>query len=175
MSAGTIYLREKMKIDDEKWKMIKHLFKKAGYSSMHCAIATVSREGEPHVTPIGSLFLTQTCKGFYFEEYVVHMKRNIEHNQRVCVMALNSSKYFWLKALIRGRFNEPCSIRLMGIAGVKRDATSQELKLFEKVTAPVKWTRGYKLLWGNLKTVRDIRFDSCELVQTGKMTAHLDF
>ncbi len=97
-----------MKIDDEKWKMIKELFKKAGYSSMHCAIATVSLEGEPHVTPIGSLFLTETCKGFYFEEYVVHMKRNIEHNHRVCVMALNSSKWFWLKALIRGQFNEPC-------------------------------------------------------------------
>lgn len=164
-----------MKIDDEKWKMIKELFKKAGYSSMHYAIATVNREGEPHVTPIGSLFLTETCKGFYFEEYVVHMKRNIEHNHRVCVMALNSSKWFWLKALIRGRFNEPCSIRLMGTAGVKRDATSREHRLFQKITGPVKWTRGYKLLWENLKTVRDIRFDSYELVKAGKMTAHLDF
>jgi uncharacterized protein len=164
-----------MKIDDEKWKMIKDLFKKAGYSSMHCAISTVTPEGKPHVTPIGSLFLTKPSKGFYFEEYVVHMKKNIENNHRVCVMALNSSKWFWLKALIRGRFNEPCSIRLMGTAGVRRDATDKEYRLFQKIIGPVKWTRGYKLLWKNLKTVRDIRFDSYELVKAGKMTAHLDF
>jgi len=48
-------------------------------------------------------------------------------------------------------------------------------RTFQKITGPVKWTRGYKLLWKNLKTVREIRFDSYELVQTGKMTANLDF
>lgn len=163
-----------MNIDSEKWKIIKELFKKAGYSSMHFAIATVNREGNPHVTPIGSLFLTETGKGFYFEEYVSQMKRNIEHNHRVCVIAVNSGKWFWLKSLIRGQFNDPCSIRLTGTTGVKREATPQERQFFEKIIGPMKWTRGYKLLWKNLKFVREVRFDSYELVHTGKMTANLD-
>ena len=37
----------------------------------------------------------------------------------------------------------------------------------------VKETKGYKLLWENMKTVRDIQFDSFEPVLTGEMTRDL--
>ena len=42
---------------DADWHVIKRLFRKSFASSIHYAIATVTQDGEPHVTPIGSLIL----------------------------------------------------------------------------------------------------------------------
>jgi hypothetical protein len=166
--------RREMKIDAENWRAIKKLFYQAGMTSMHCAFATANSNGEPHVTPIGSLFLTAQGQGFYFEEYLSHTKKNIEANSRVCVLAVNSSKWFWLRSLMKGRFLAPFSVRLSGTAGSRREATPGELKLLGKMVKPVKWTRGHDLLWKHLKTVRDIHFDSFEPVKTGKMSALLE-
>lgn len=162
-----------MDIDQEKWKIIKKLFMKAAYSSMHYSIATINPDGMPHVTPIGSLFLTRPFEGFYFEEYASGMKRNLENNGRVCVLAVNSNKIFWLKCVIKGKFTAPFSIRLLGTAGARREATKRELELLDKIVGRLKWTRGYRLLWKDLKYVRDISFDSIEPVRAGKMSAHL--
>ena len=162
-----------MKIDQAKWKMIKKLFLKASFSSMHYSIATTNSDGTPHVTPIGSLFLTELCKGFYFEEYAYRLKRNMEHNSRVCVLAVNSSKIYWLRSIIKGSFSAPFSIRLMGTAEKRRDATQWEYDRLDKMIGRLKWSRGYRLLWNNLKIVRDINFHSFEPVRAGKMSAHL--
>ena len=47
----------------ENWADIKKLFGQAFRSSFHYALATVNEDGEPHVTPIGSLILCDPGHG----------------------------------------------------------------------------------------------------------------
>jgi len=155
------------------WETIRSIFSEAFSSCMHYAFATVNDKGEPHVTPIGGLVLLDDCTGFYFEEYPVHLPANIEKNNRVCVLAVNAKLQFWGKALAGGKFDTPPAVRLYGTVGKRRQATHQEINSFLDRLKMVKETKGYKMLWENMKTVRDIRFDSFEPVLTGEMTSGL--
>ena len=56
---------------DADWHVIKRLFRKSFASSFHYAIASVGQDGEPHVTPIGSLILGSPGQGVYFEAHIV--------------------------------------------------------------------------------------------------------
>ncbi|MCB1792516.1 MAG: pyridoxamine 5'-phosphate oxidase family protein, partial [Gammaproteobacteria bacterium] len=80
----------------ENWPQIRHLFSDAFRSSLHYAIATVGENGEPHVTPIGSLVLGRPGSAFYFEKFTRRMPRNLADGSRVCVLAVNSSRWFWI-------------------------------------------------------------------------------
>lgn len=162
-----------MEITDEQWKMIQRLFEDAFRSSFHYAIATVGENGEPHVTPIGSLILRDDRTGFYFEEYPKRLQLNLRHNKRICVMAVNSSTWAAWKSFILGRFGSPPVVRLMGNAGERREATPEEIRLFRKRIAKFRFFKAYDLLWGHLKYVREIHFDSFEPVHAGVMTQGL--
>ncbi|MCM3677434.1 pyridoxamine 5'-phosphate oxidase family protein [Peribacillus simplex] len=60
------------------------------------SFATVNPDGTPHVTPIGSLILSKDePKGLYFQIFTSQMTQNLEHNNRVCILAVNSSKWFF--------------------------------------------------------------------------------
>ena len=85
---------------DEHWTEIKQLFRQSFKSSFHYAIATVNENGEPHVTPIGSLILGKPGRGLYFEEFPKQLPRNFQTNKQVCVLVVNSSRWFWIKSLI---------------------------------------------------------------------------
>jgi hypothetical protein len=60
------------------WQTIKKLFRHSFTSSFHYAISTVTENGEPHVTPIGSLILGAPGHGFYFEEFPSRLPRNLD-------------------------------------------------------------------------------------------------
>ena len=62
------------------WKTIQEIFEESRGSSMHFAVATVSKDGAPHVAPIGALFLREDKTGFCFDEFTVNMSRNVEQN-----------------------------------------------------------------------------------------------
>ena len=155
----------------EHWKTIQKLFQDAYDSSTHYAVATVKEDGTPHITPIGSLILRDDHTGYYFEEFPDGLPKNLKKNQRVCVLAINSSKSFWLKSFIRGKFPTPPGVRLWGNAGKKRLATPDELKEWHKRIEKAKPLKGYDLLWKDMKYVRDITFNSFEPVNCGEMTA----
>ena len=53
------------------WKTIQAIFQECRGSSTHFAVATVSKDGSPQVTPIGALFLRDDQTGFYFDEFTV--------------------------------------------------------------------------------------------------------
>lgn len=152
------------------WKEVKKLFKKSFRSSFHFAIATVKDSGEPHVTPIGSLILGEPGHGFYFEKFTQHLPRHIESNRHVCVLAVNSSRWFWLKSLVCGRFTSPPAVRLHGIAGKLRKATDIEVALWQKRVRAVSFTKGHAMIWRDMSMVRDIEFNRIEPVYIGKMT-----
>ena len=115
-----------MRIDGQ-WKEIKELFRQSFKSSFHYAIATVNGDGEPHVTPIGSLILGEPGRGLYFEEFPTQLPRNLQNNKRVCVLAVNSSRWFWIKSLVGGKFAGPPAVRLYGTVGEVREATEKEI------------------------------------------------
>ena len=157
-------LEEPLEITDEAWESICRLFSDAFENSLHCTIASVSEDGVPRATPIGSLILRPNRTGFYFEEYISGLERNLRTNNRVCVMAVNSSKALFFKMLLFGEFTETIAVRLVGTAGEKRPASNEEIALFRKRVSPYRMLKGHDILWGNLKYVRDITFDSFEPV-----------
>jgi len=158
-----------MKIETH-WADVKRIFKKSFISSFHYSIATVDINGKPHITPIGSLILGKPGHAIYFEEFTNHLKNNIKENPSISVLAVNSGKLFWLKSLILGQFSEPPAIRLNGVAGKAREASSHEIKLWQKRIKFVSFTKGYKIMWSNMKTVREIKFTEIEQVHIGSMT-----
>ena len=155
---------------NENWTKIKQLFKQSFRSSFHYAIATVSEQGEPYITPIGSLILGEVGQGVYFEEFPKQLPRNLENNNQVCVLAVNTSLWFWMKALVQGRFSDPPAVRLYGVAGELRAATDKEIALLHHRVRRLSFSKGYTLLWKNLRIVRDIRFSRMEPVNLGEMT-----
>lgn len=153
------------------WESIRSLFEKTFNSSFHYAIATVNEDGSPHITPIGSLILDpENSKGFYFEEYAGRMPKNLQKDNRVCVMAVNTSKWAAWKSFFLGRFTSPPAVRLIGVAGERREATQQEVELFRKRVRKFRMFKGYDILWGNLRIVREIHFHAFEPVRAGVMT-----
>lgn len=153
------------------WDEIRHLFRDSFRSSFHFSIATVSDKGEPHVTPIGSLILGEPGRGIYFERFPRGLPQNLENNRNVCVLAVNSGRWFWLRSLIRGKFAGRPAIRLYGVVGERRDATEREIALWQKRVKRVRWTRGHALIWDGMSKVRDIRFTDVKPVSIGRMTA----
>jgi uncharacterized protein len=105
------------------WKGIRHLFGRAFRSSLHFSMASVTADGLPHVTPIGSLLLREPGHAIYFEEFTSGMPRNFRDRQQVCVLAVRSGLVFWVLALWRGRFHAPPAVRLHGSVGPVRSAT----------------------------------------------------
>ena len=155
------------------WEAIRAVFDEAYKSCMHLSVATVNEDGSPHVTPIGALILRDNKTGFYFEENPVRMPCNLKTNPRVCILAVNADKQFWLNALIDGKFKTAPAVRLLGNAGKRRKATSDEIALWQEKIALVKGTKGYELLWSHFSQVRDITFDTFEPVNVGEMTNSL--
>ncbi len=151
------------------WAGIQNLFKKAP----RCAIATVNEDGVPHITPIGAFCLRDNQTGYYFEEFSQKMPKNFEHNNRICVFFGNASLLFWLKAIFKGKCSSTPGVRLYGTVGERRIGSEEEIAAFKnRVKVFRKW-KGYKILWENMKYLREIHFDSFEPVTVGSMTQHL--
>ncbi len=155
------------------WETIRTVFEEGFKSCSHFAVATVNEDGSPHVTPIGALILLEDKTGFYFEENPVRIPHNLKRNPRVCILAVNADKGFWLNSLVQGKFSTPPGVRLMGTVGELRKATPDEVEAWQKKIAIAKGTKGYALLWEKFARVRDIIFDSFEPVLVGEMTKGL--
>ena len=162
-----------MKITEEKWNGIIECYYDSMKSSRHCSIATVSESGDPNITPIGSLILTDNNSGYFFDTFTKTFSNNIDNNNKVCLMFVNAGKMFWLKSLYKNKFSKPSGIKLTGTVGEKRKATEEEIESFRNVIKPLKKFRGYHTLWDRLEYVRDIEFNEYYPVNTGKMTADL--
>ncbi|MEN8207401.1 MAG: pyridoxamine 5'-phosphate oxidase family protein [Pseudomonadota bacterium] len=155
----------------ENWNDVKSLFRDSFKSSFHYAIATVTENGEPHVTPIGSLILGRPGHGFYFEKFPQHLPQNLETNKQVCILAVNSSRWFWLRSLVAGKFSRPPAVRLHGVAGEPRKATDKEIELWQRRVRRVRFSKGHAMMWRTMCMVRDIEFDRIEPVVIGEMTS----
>lgn len=136
----------------------------------YCTLATVAEDGAPHVTPIGSLFLTAPGRGFYFEKYPSAMPRHFAANPRVSILALRFSAPGFTLAMARGRFAALPGVRLQATAGERREATPEETAMFARRVRPFRWFRGHGLLWSDLRQVRDLAVHAAEGLNLGAMT-----
>lgn len=155
------------------WDAICDIFEKTLKTTGFCAMATVNPDGSPHITPIGSLILHAPGQAYYFEKFPKTMRRNLDQDPRVCVLAAHGGFWSTMASLFRGRFATAPGVRLMGMAGEPRPATEAEESLWRKRIKMFRWLKGYDLLWKDMTHVRDIRFDSFEPVRVGLMTKGL--
>jgi hypothetical protein len=155
------------------WPEIQRVVARGQASSIYCSIASVGVDGTPNVTPVGTVFLRDDLTGYYFDQYTSSLAENIESNPNICVMAVNSSAWFWFTSFLRGQFASPPGVRLYGKASGLRPATPEELRLIHARVRPTKWLKGSRLLWSDFTHVRDISFTSFRPVSYPKMTEGL--
>lgn len=155
------------------WNAIRKHFNLSFRSNFHVSIASVDKENNPTVTPIGSLFLNDNQTGFYFEKYPKKLPQSAELNPNVCVLAINSSTFFWIKSLFSQKFRRYPGIKLYGHLSAKRNATEHEIKRLQRRMKATNVLKGNTYLWGNMQYVRDISFTKAEKVNLGEMTDHL--
>jgi uncharacterized protein len=157
-------------MNETNWKDIRRLFRQAFGSSFHYSMATVTPDGLPHVTPVGSLLLTAPGRAIYFEEFTRRMPLNFRDNQNVCVLAVRSDRFFWLWSLLRGGFRTPPALRLHGTVGAARPATAEEIRRWQRRVARLRFTKGHQMMWANMRTVRDVNLTRAEGIYLGDMT-----
>jgi len=145
---------------EKHWQEILKVLQNGKNSNRFFSIATVDPEGNPHVTPIGHVFFRDDMTGYYFDAYSKAMPKNFQTNKRVCLMAVNSSPWFWLKALWRAEFESAPAVRLYGEVGDAREATVEEMAKYRNSIRITRSLKGHKLLWADLHKVRDIKFTS---------------
>ena len=163
-----------MKINLKKdWNNIRIHFSKSMASSMYVSIASVDENQMPTVTPIGSLFLNRDQTGFYFEKFATKLNKNSTQNKNICVLAVNSSKWFWLQSLFKGSFSQYPAVKLYGELGDKREATAKEKRAFRRRTRSTKILKGHQYLWNDMSMIREIKFTKAEKINLGKMTREL--
>jgi hypothetical protein len=155
------------------WNNIRKHFSKSFKSSLHVSIASVDSENNPTVTPIGSLFLNNDQTGFYFEKFPTKLPVNINANSNICVLGVNSSKWFWVKSLFNEKFSSTPAIKLYGALGNKRKASEDEIRALMRRMRSTNKLKGHKYLWGKMDSIREITFSKAEEINLGKMTTNL--
>ena len=137
------------------------------------AVCTAAPDGRPHVAPVGSVMLNDDGTGYYFEIFLQHTAQHLNHDPRVTVMALQIMPWFWARALFTGRFAYAPALRLIGTAEAARPSTERERKRWYRRVGPVRRLKGPKMWWGDLDTVRPLRFERVAPVQLGASTQGL--
>ena len=155
---------------EENWQKIKTHFRKSFVTNMHVSIASVDEDNQPTVTPIGSLFLNDNQTGFYFEKFATKLYANSKMNNKICVLAVNSNKWFWLKSLFKMKFSAYPAVKLYGELGIKREATDKEYRAFQRRVRKTKRLKGSQYLWKDMSMVREITFTRAEKINLGIMT-----
>lgn len=110
---------------------------------------------QPTITPIGTVFLRENQTGFFFDSYAESFKENIPQNNKACIQAINSSRLFWLKSLVKGEFSDYPGVRLYVEIGELRPANHEELVKIAQRIQSLKWSKGSQLIWSDFTQVRD--------------------
>ncbi len=155
------------------WKEIKRHFEKCFRTNFHVAIASVDKENNPTVTPIGSLFLNNNCTGFYFEKFTTKLAMNAEKNKNICILGVNTNTWFWVISLFKGKFNNYPAIKLFGRLGKRREATKIEIERLKRRVIKTKGLKGHTYLWSNMEYIREVEFHFAEKINLGTMTTDL--
>ena len=162
-----------MKLDlDKDWGLIRKHFKESFPSNIHVSAASLDEHGHPTVTPVGSFFLNNNTSGHYFEKYISRLKISAQQRTPICILAVNSGKWFWFKSLLQGRFKRPPAIRLTGQLGTLRQATQNEMDRWHRRVRLTRGLKGDTMMWRDMAMVREVTITGAELINLGEMTRH---
>lgn len=155
----------------QEWATVRAVFNRAFASNLHFAIASVTEDGRPWVTPIGSVLLTEPGRGIYFEEFTQRLAKHATRDGRISILAVDSRKRFWLRSLLQGRFATAPGVRLeANVLGPRREATEQERARWLRRVRMFRGTRGHAFLWQRLGHVRDFEVTAIAPIRLGQMT-----
>jgi len=156
-----------MQVTDQLFKQkIKPLFSHAVF----CSVATVSAEGMPHVTPIGSVVLKDKSCGWFFQKFTKNIPLNAEHCEFATIMAVNDGKWFWLKSLFKGQFKNPPAMRMLVKLGSLRPASEAESQKFKRRVRLFKYTKGHTMMWQDMADIREFEIIEYKPIYIGQMT-----
>ena len=152
------------------WQHIRKVVADAQRAAMHCSIATVDQQLQPTITPIGTLFLhEQGYSGFFFDAYSNALEENLAANAKACIQAVNSSRFFWLKSLLKGEFLDYPGVRLYAEIGRLRPASVEESARVNARIKALQWTKGSQKIWSDFTHVRDFKVHGYKWVQYPEM------
>lgn len=158
---------------EKEWKRIREHFRRSRQANSHFVISLVDDEGYPRTMPIGSVMLNREPGGYFFEKFTSTFSRYGTPGQKICMLAVNTGRWFWIKSIFKGRFERPPAIRLYGRLGELREGTPEERERFQRMVRPVRGTKGHRLMWEDMSRVRELIFDRAEGANLGKMTEAL--
>lgn len=158
---------------NKNWLKIRKHFNQSFKTNLHVSFASVDANHQPTVTPIGSFFLNDNQSGFYFEMFPSKLPLHATTNKNICVLGVNSSRWFWIKSLFKGRFDHYPAVKLYGQLGDKRKATEKEIARLKRRMRRTKSLKGHQYLWGKMESVREVHFQRAEAINLAKMTQAL--
>jgi uncharacterized protein len=161
--------------DPQVWRTARAVVHRTRTSSLHCAIASVDADGCPHVTPIGSVMLGEPGQAVYLDVFNVALGRNLDRDPHCAILAVDSRKLTWARALLTGRFDVAPGVRLVGTVSPAREASSAEVERFGRSVRSAMRTRGGRQMWGNTSRLqaRDVTVTGVVPVRIPGMTSHL--
>ena len=148
------------------WSKVRHFVHRRTY---FCTAAVVE-DGEVRLFPIGSLRIAPDGTAIYFEIFA----RPAAEGARINFLAVNLNPLTFLRALLKGSFQDPPALRLRGTLGPRRESTPQEQAAFHRRVGWLLKTRGGQALWSRPNRVREVRFEEVRAVRLGPMTRGLD-
>lgn len=154
----------------EDWPRIRKHFNQSFKTNLHVSIGSVDENNRPTVTPIGSLFLNDNQAGFYFEMLPSKLPMHAQSNQNICILGVNSSRWFWVKSLFKRKFDSYPAVKLYGKLGQKRKATDKEVARLKRRMRFTNGLKGHKYLWGHMNMVREVSFQEGEPINLKEMT-----
>ncbi|WP_422360898.1 hypothetical protein [Reichenbachiella sp.] len=157
----------------EDWSKIRKHFNQSFKTNLHVSVGSVDENNYPTVTPIGTLFLNDNQGGFYFEMFPSKLPQHAKSNKNICVLGVNSSRWFWIKSLFKKRFDSYPAVKLYGQLGNKRKATEQEIARLKRRMRSTKSLKGHQYLWGHMDMIREVSFQKGESINLKEMTNRL--
>lgn len=136
------------------WPWIVKLFEKSLPASHFYTFATIGPDGTPHTAPYASLVLNQDCTGYYSDCFPNQLSYNLNKDQRICIMAVRLGFWYWIKALVSGRFEGWPGVRLYGSVDKLRKARPGEIDRWRKKVNRYKYFKGYDLLWKDVESIQ---------------------
>lgn len=156
----------------ERWPQIRAVWRSAPFG----AFASLAADGSPQVTPIGSVYLHPTePRGYYHPVLSQRLRKNLADQSRFELLFVDGRIWNWGLSIVRGRMDQPLAVRVAGHAlGERRALTAQEAERWERRMRFVRWTRGYELLWKDVRFVQELAFDRLVAVRFGAMSRRID-
>jgi hypothetical protein len=149
------------------WQKVRYMVHRR---TIFCSAAVVEND-EIRQFPIGSLSIGPEGISTYFEMFA----RPVQEGQTITFMAVDTSPFFWLVSLLKGRFLHPPAIRLTGVIGPTHQGTSEEVSRFRRRIGLLLKTPGGQKLWGfSTATSREVHFTKASVVKLGSMTRGLE-